>query len=105
MVPPWGSPGRGMDLRPPRIIGEAGRRAGPGRWRSVKGDTLAAVRLLAILVLVAVAAAGCGPTGPTEAGGPEADPLYLLGVLPSPDDLRGPPAAEVDPGVLLEVLT
>ncbi len=63
------------------------------------------MRILAILVLVAVVATGCGPSSPTEAGGPEADPLYLLGVLPSPDDLRGPPAAEADPAALLEVLT
>jgi hypothetical protein len=63
------------------------------------------VRVLAILVLAAIVAAGCGPSSPTEAGGPEADPLYLLGVLPSPDDLRGPPAAEADPAVLLETLT
>lgn len=63
------------------------------------------MRLLALLVLVAIVAAACGPTSPTEAGGPEADPVSLLGVLPSPDDLRGPPAAEADPGALLEALT
>ena len=66
------------------------------------------MRLLATLVLiaaVAVVSAACGPTGPTEAGGPEADPLSLLGVLPSPDDLRGAPAAEADAGALLEALT
>jgi hypothetical protein len=63
------------------------------------------VRILAILVLVGIVAAGCGPSSPTEAGGPDADPIYLLNVLPSPDDLRGPPVAQVDPGTLLETLT
>jgi hypothetical protein len=63
------------------------------------------VRILGILVLVAIVAAGCGPSSPTEAGGPDADPIYLLNVLPSPDDLRGPPVTTVDPGTLLETLT
>jgi hypothetical protein len=63
------------------------------------------VRIFAILVLVGIVAAGCGPSSPTEAGGPDADPIYLLNVLPSPDDLRGPPVAQVDPGTLLETLT
>ena len=33
--------------------------------------------------------AGCGPLGPTEAGGRQADPVALLAVLPSPGALRG----------------
>jgi hypothetical protein len=97
-----------MDLRPSAIIGEVRNRAGPLRWRPVKGDTLAVVRILAIpvLVLVAIVTAGCvGPSSPTEAGGPEADPIYLLNVLPSPDDLRGPPVTQVDAGTLLQTLT
>ena len=63
------------------------------------------MRIVAILVLAAIVTAGCGPSSPTEAGGPDADPIYLLNVLPSPDDLRGPPVTQVDPGTLLETLT
>jgi hypothetical protein len=73
-----------------------------GRLRAVPSPS---VRILAILVLAAIVTAGCGPSSPTEAGGPDADPIYLLNVLPSPDDLRGPPVTQVDPGTLLETLT
>lgn len=63
-----------------------------------------AATLLALLVVAAALAAGCGPTGPVEAGGEEADPVPLLTVLPSPDDLRGGPAVEAGPADLLEAL-
>jgi hypothetical protein len=63
------------------------------------------VRFLAILALLTIVVAACGPADPTDAGGPDADPVSLLGVLPSPDDLRGPPAAGADAAGLLEALT
>jgi hypothetical protein len=62
------------------------------------------VRLLA-LALCCLAVAACGPVGPTEAGGPDADPVPLLTVLPSPGQLRGGPAAEADVGTLQRALT
>ncbi|MGD9694100.1 MAG: hypothetical protein AB7V42_00380 [Thermoleophilia bacterium] len=63
--------------------------------------------LTAILAaaLVALVAAACGPAGPTDAGGTDADPVALLGVLPSPEDLRGAPAQAVDPAGLQVALT
>jgi hypothetical protein len=66
---------------------------------------LVAVLLVLVAVLVTNLAVSCGPADPTQAGGTEADPVSLLGVLPSPDDLRGPPATEAGPAALLEALT
>ena len=66
---------------------------------------LVAILLALVAVLVTNLAVSCGPTDPTQAGGTEADPVSLLGVLPSPDDLRGPPATEAGPAALLEALT
>ena len=65
------------------------------------------MRVAAVLGLLAVllAAAACGPTSPTEAGGEEADPLALLSVLPSPGQLRGQPATAAGPQRLQEALT
>jgi hypothetical protein len=57
------------------------------------------VRATALVIVAAVLAAslaGCGPVGPTEAGGEAADPVALLTILPSPGALRGPEARAVD---------
>lgn len=64
------------------------------------------VRSLIILTCVlAVAVAGCGPLDATGSGGTELDPVALLGVLPSPDDLRGAPATAADDTRLQDALT
>lgn len=57
-----------------------------------------------VLALVALVAA-CGPAGPVQESGADLDPVRLLGVLPSPADLRGPPAATTDPAGLAEALS
>lgn len=62
------------------------------------------MRLAALLVCL-LAVAACGPLGPTESGGAEADPVGLLTVLPSPGELRGQPAAPADAATLQEALT
>jgi hypothetical protein len=62
----------------------------------------------AALLLIAAAlvlAAGCGPQGPAEVGGEAGRPLELVGALPSPGELRGPPAAEADAAALAEAFT
>ena len=56
--------------------------------------------LALVVAALAVAVAACGPVSPTEAGGDDADPLELLGILPSPGALRGPPASEADADAL-----
>jgi hypothetical protein len=57
------------------------------------------------LALVAGLLAGCGPLGPTDAGGGRADPVALLTVLPSPGELRGAAAREADAADLAEAFT
>ena len=49
--------------------------------------------------------AGCGPLDATGSGGTELDPVAVLGVLPSPDDLRGQPATVADAAQLQDALT
>jgi len=63
------------------------------------------VRAALAVLLAGLVLAACGPTGPTEAGGPAARPVELLDVLPSPGDLRGPPAAAADAARLQRALT
>lgn len=46
--------------------------------------------------MVAMIAAACGPAGPTEAGGDAADARASLHILPSPGQLRGEPARNID---------
>jgi hypothetical protein len=60
---------------------------------------------LAVLLACLLAVAACGPLGPTDSGGADADPVALLTVLPSPGDLRGEPAAPADAARLQEALT
>ena len=50
----------------------------------------------ALLIVLLLVVAGCGPLDATQAGGDQADPVRLLTVLPSPGDLRGPDAQEAD---------
>ncbi len=64
--------------------------------------------LWALAVLVACAAlllAACGPEGPVEAGGDDADPVAMLTILPSPGELRGEPATVADEARLQVALT
>lgn len=61
--------------------------------------------LLILACILAVAVAGCGPLDATGSGGEELDPVKVLGVLPSPDDLRGSPATAVDAALLQDALT
>lgn len=64
------------------------------------------VIVLALAAIVAATAlAGCGPLGPADAGGPRADPVKLLQVLPSPGELRGPDARPADAATLAEAFT
>jgi hypothetical protein len=63
------------------------------------------VRLILLACVLAVVAAGCGPLDATGSGGEELDPVAVLGVLPSPDDLRGEPASAADPAELQDALT
>jgi hypothetical protein len=51
---------------------------------------------LVALLLTVLAVAGCGPLDATQSGGDRADPVELLTILPSPDDLRGDPARAAD---------
>jgi hypothetical protein len=46
--------------------------------------------------MAVVVLAGCGPLDATGSGGTEVDPIKVLGILPSPDDLRGQPATVAD---------
>jgi hypothetical protein len=62
-------------------------------------------RLAITLALVAAVLAGCGPLGPTDAGGDQASPVTLLGVLPSPGELRGAPARKADAAAIAEAFT
>lgn len=50
---------------------------------------------VAVLIALVLLTAGCGlgPLDATQSGGDRARPVPLLGVLPSPGDLRGPDAA------------
>jgi hypothetical protein len=61
--------------------------------------------LTLLAALAATALAGCGPLGPTDAGGPRADPVKLLDVLPSPGELRGPDASTADAAELAQAFT
>lgn len=64
------------------------------------------MRALFALAAVAVALlAGCGPQGPVEQGGEPGDPLDIVAALPSPGDLRGPPAQEAGPEELARAFT
>lgn len=60
---------------------------------------------LVLLVLTALAAAGCGPLDATQSGGERAEPVELLTVLPSPDALRGGPAQAADAQALQRAFT
>jgi hypothetical protein len=51
------------------------------------------------------ALAACGPAGPLEARGSDADPIATLTILPSPGALRGDPAQPVDEAALQRALT
>jgi hypothetical protein len=51
---------------------------------------------LVLLLLAALAAAGCGPLSPGGDNGTAVDPVQVLTTLPSPDDLRGPAATTAD---------
>ncbi|MGE0029401.1 MAG: hypothetical protein AB7O78_04385 [Thermoleophilia bacterium] len=62
-------------------------------------------RLVVALALVAGLLAACGPLGPTDPGGDQADPVKLLAVLPSPGDLRGPDAQVADAADLAAAFT
>lgn len=50
----------------------------------------------ALLIVLLLVVAGCGPLDATQAGGDQADPVRLLTVLPSPGELRGPEARQAD---------
>lgn len=65
------------------------------------------MRRLALLacLLAVVAAAGCGPLDATGSGGEEADPVEVLRVLPSPDDLRGEAPRPADDATLQDALS
>lgn len=73
------------------------------------GVSLGDVRRLVVPVIVVglagIGLAGCGPTGPTDPSGRDADPVALLRVLPSPDDLRGPAARPADAAGLADALS
>lgn len=61
--------------------------------------------IVALLAALALAVAGCGPEGPTEAGGDPADALAALTILPSPGDLRGEPATRADAAAVQRAFT
>jgi hypothetical protein len=63
------------------------------------------LRALIAAIALCLVAAACGPEGPTEAGGTDTDPLAVLTILPSPGELRGPPAASADEATLQRALT
>lgn len=75
-----------LTLRPPSAAPAA---AAGGRRRGLWP-------LVALVVCAALALAACGPEGPVEAGGDDADPVGMLTILPSPGQLRGEPATAVD---------
>jgi hypothetical protein len=62
-------------------------------------------RRAAALALLVLVIAGCGPLGPTDAGGDRADPVALLTILPSPGELRGPAASSADAADLARAFT
>ncbi|WP_217915234.1 hypothetical protein [Miltoncostaea marina] len=62
------------------------------------------MRLVALIACV-LAVCACGPQGPADEGGAPARPLEVLTTLPSPGDLRGEPAQEVDPAGLARAMT
>ncbi len=45
------------------------------------------VALVAIVLALALGAAGCGPVGPTDPGGAAVDPVLVADALPSPEPL------------------
>lgn len=59
----------------------------------------------ALLVVLLVILAGCGPLDATQAGGDQAKPVPLLRVLPSPGELRGAPARTADADALARAFT
>lgn len=59
----------------------------------------------ALLVVLLVILAGCGPLDATQAGGDQASPVPLLRVLPSPGELRGAPARAADADSLARAFT
>lgn len=62
--------------------------------------------LLTVLACALVALGpGCGPESPVERGGEAGTPLELVSALPSPGELRGPPATEADPAELGRAFT
>jgi hypothetical protein len=61
--------------------------------------------LASLLAALALVPAGCGPTDTLETRGEDAEPVRLLTILPSPDDLRGPPAQAVGAERLAAALT
>lgn len=64
------------------------------------------MRLLVLFACVlAVVVAGCGPLDATGSGGFEVDPVKVLTILPSPDDLRGQPATVADATQLQDAFT
>jgi hypothetical protein len=63
------------------------------------------LRALIAAIALCLVAVACGPEGPTEAGGTDTDPLAVLTILPSPGELRGPPAASADEATLQRALT
>jgi hypothetical protein len=74
----------------------------------MKGPRVASlppVRAILAVLAAGLALASCGPLSPTEEGGAPARPLELLEVLPSPGELRGPPAAEAGAARLQRALT
>ena len=56
-------------------------------------DVRAAALIALLLGVALVAGCGTGPIDAIQSGGARARPVALLGVLPSPGDLRGPDAA------------
>lgn len=63
------------------------------------------IALTLVAAVAATALAGCGPLGPTDAGGGRADPVKLLRILPSPGALRGPDARPADAAELAQAFT
>ncbi len=68
----------------------------PLACRALRHRRISILSAVALLTACVLALAGCGPEGPTEAGGDAADPMAALAILPSPGDLRGDPAAPAD---------
>lgn len=84
-----------LNLLPPR----AARIASPGAPRRGLWS------LAALIVCAALMVAACGPEGPVEAGGDDADPVAMLTILPSPGQLRGEPATAADEAQLQVAMT